>query len=76
MGDLQLSELHQIHWGIGLKYGGSLISEENALQAGSRVTMVMGAWRVFTDLWVWHCISISMGLLTAIAHRPWFKYLA
>ena len=33
-----------------LKYAGSLISDENALHAGSRVTMVMGGWRVLTDL--------------------------
>ena len=28
--------------GCCLKYGGSLISDENAIHAGSRVTMVLG----------------------------------
>ena len=36
--------------GVLPKVWGSLISDESALHAGSMVTIVMGGWRVLTDL--------------------------
>ena len=36
--------------GVLPNYWGSLISDKNALHAGSMVTMDMGVWMVLTDL--------------------------